>query len=40
MKLKFASFCPLEIGFHLVSFFAEVKNFSFWSKTVDYCQAF
>ena len=31
-KLKFASFCPLEMPFHVVSFLAKVKTFSFGQK--------
>ena len=36
MELKFASFCPLEMSFHMVSFLAEVKIFQF----SDYNKAF
>ena len=28
------------LPFHMVSFLAEVKIFSFWPKTMDYSQAF
>ena len=31
---------PLEMPFHMVSFFAEVKIFRFWPKTMDYNKAF
>ena len=31
---------PLEMPFHMVSFLAEVKLFSFWPKTMDYNKAF
>ena len=30
---------PIEVLFRLVSLFAEVKIFSFWTKTMDYSQA-
>ena len=40
MKLRFVSFCPLEMPFHMVPFFAEVKIFRFWPKTMDYNKAF
>ena len=33
MKLKFA---PLEIPFHMLFFFAGIKFFRFWPKTMDY----
>ena len=31
---------PLEIPFLMKSFFAEVKIFRFWPKTMDYNKAF
>ena len=31
---------PLEMPFHMVSFFAKVKIFRFWPKTMDYNKAF
>ena len=36
MKLNFAPVDPIQIFFCLVSFFAEVKIFIFWPKTMDY----
>ena len=35
MKLKFGHSAPLEMGFCMASFFAEVKIFRFWLKTMD-----
>ena len=41
MKLKFVFFsAPLETYFCMVSFWAEVKLFIFWPKTMDYSQGF
>ena len=40
MKLKFCHSVPLEICIIMTSFFAEVKIFNFWPKTMDYSQAF
>ena len=40
MKLKFCHYARLEIRYCLVSFFAKVKIFRFWSKTMDYSKAF
>ena len=31
---------PLEMPFHMVSFLAEIKFFSFWQKTMDNSQGF
>ena len=31
---------PLEMPFHMVSFFAKLKIFRFWPKTMDYNKAF
>ena len=36
MKLKFEHYVLLEMYFCKASFFAEVKNISFWPKTMDY----
>ena len=36
MKLKFCHSARLEVCYCLVSFFAEVKIFNFWIKTMDY----
>ena len=36
MKLKFSHSARLEVCYCLVSFFAEVKIFNFWPKTMDY----
>ena len=38
MKLKLAHTAPLELCFFMASFFAKVKIFSFWPKTMDYSQ--
>ena len=40
MKLKLRHSVPLEMPFHMVSFFAEVKIFGFWPKTMDYSSWF
>ena len=40
MKLKFCHSVPLEMCYCLVLFFAEVKIFRFWPKTMDYNKAF
>ena len=40
MKLKFAHSAPLEMCFCMIAFLAEVKNFNFWPKTMDYSKAF
>ena len=39
-KLKFAPLRSSWIPFHMVSFLAEVKFFSFWPKTMDYSKGF
>ena len=36
MKLKLCNYARLEIRYCLVSFFAEIKIFRFWSKSMDY----
>ena len=36
MKLKFCQTARLEVCYRLVSFFAKVKIFRFWPKTMDY----
>ena len=40
MNLKFALTAPLEMPFPMVSFFARIKIFRFWPKTMDYSKAF
>ena len=40
MKLNLRHSVPLEMPFHMVSFLAEIKLFSFWPKTMDYNKAF
>ena len=40
MKLNLHQSDPLEMPFLMVSFFVEIKLFSFWPKTMDYSQAF
>ena len=40
MKLKFAHHVLLEMYFCKALFFAVVKNYSFWPKTMDYSQGF
>ena len=40
MKLKFAPFCSSWMPFPMESFFAKVKIFRFWPKTMDYNKAF
>ena len=36
MKLKFCQTARLEVCYGIVSFFAKVKIFKFWPKTMDY----
>ena len=36
MKLKFCQTARLEVCYRLESFFAKVKIFRFWAKTMDY----
>ena len=38
MKLKLCQFTALEVCFCVASFFAEVKVFNFWLKTMNYSQ--
>ena len=40
MKLKFCQTARLEVCYCLESFFAKVKIFRFWPKTMDYNKAF
>ena len=40
MKLKLHQSPPLEMCFSMALFFAKVKIFRFWPKTMDYSQAF
>ena len=40
MKLNLRHSVPLEMPFHMVSFFGKVEFFRFWPKTMDYNQAF
>ena len=40
MKLNLRHYVPLEMPFHMVCFFVEVKFFIFWPKTMDYNKAF
>ena len=40
-EAEILSFCPLKyICLCMVSYFAEVKMFSFWPKTMDYSKVF
>ena len=39
-KVLYFILLPFRCPFYLVLFFAEVKIFSFWPKTMDYSQAF
>ena len=40
MELKFCQTARLEVCYSLESFFAKVKIFIFWAKTMDYNKAF
>ena len=40
MKLKFCQTARLDVCYHLEYFFAEVKIFRFWPKTMDYNPGF
>ena len=40
MELKFCQTARLEVCYCLESFFAKVKIFRFWPKTMDYNKAF
>ena len=39
-KLKLRHSVPLEMPFPMISFFARIKIFRFWPKTMDYNKAF
>ena len=40
MELKFVHSVPLEVPFPMASFFAGIKLFRFWPKTMDYSKVF
>ena len=40
MELKFCQTARLEVCYCQESFFAKVKIFGFWAKTMDYNKAF